>query len=503
MILDKYGKPVILDRAAQQIRAWDAGQVGRRLRAVPTSTRSINTLIRTYGSTVLARSRYLTANNSYAAMARDAYVGAMVGTGIVPSPLLDDADLKKTVQQVWMDWTDEADADWLTDFYGLQSICAHEMFEAGEVFVRIRQRLPQDGLLVPMQLQVLPAEMLDTKHNLQLDNGQRIECGIQFDAIGRRIAYHFWRVQPGTDQIFGAQASQRTVVPADEVLHLYRPIRAGQIRGIPHTLSAMVRLAGLDAYDDAELERKRIAALFGAFIIRPSLEEEDHPLGTALDLVTPRGETQPSPALEPGITVDLGPGEDIKFAEPADVGGSYEPFQLRQLQAISAGMGVPYADMTGDLRQANYGSMRAGMVAFRRRIEQIQHSVMVYQLCRPIYNRWWTEAVLAGALPVTPAAFAADQRTFRRVEWIPPHWDWIDPLKDLEAEEIAVANHFKPRSAVIKAMGNDPEVVDEQIKQDREREAALGTAPAVPRGSTQPLPPESQPTPAPAQQEGT
>jgi lambda family phage portal protein len=459
LILDQHGQPA--RRVKGRPRAalgggWDAGSIGRRLNAVPTAARAINTLIRSYGQAVLARSRYLAANNPYGASAREAYVSAMVGQGVVPAPQLDDAKLKETVNEVWADWTDEADADWLTDFYGLQAIIAGELFEAGEVFVRFRPRQPQDGLTVPLQLQVLPAEMLDVHWNLALDNGARIECGIEFDAIGRRRAYHFWSVFPGTDVYFGKPAYLRVQVPADQVLHIYRPIRAGQVRGIPHTLSMISTLALLDLYDDAELERKRIAALFAAFITRPDRADEDHPLGMPDEITTPSGDIQPSPALEPGVTVDLAPGEDIKFSTPADVGGSYEPFQYRCLLRAAAGAGIPYSDMTGDLRRTSFGSIRAGLIAHRRRIETLQQSIIVYQLCQRVYRRWWTEAVLAGALPVTPAEFAANQRMYQRADWIPPRWDWIDPLKDLEAEQLAVQNGFKSRTEVIKGNGRDP-----------------------------------------------
>ena len=61
-------------------------------------------------------------------------------------------------------------------------------------------------------------------------------------------------------------------------------------------------------------------------------------------------------------------------------------------------MGVPYTNVTGDLRQANYSSLREGKLEFRRRIEQFQHGTLVFQLCRPVWRRWLRDAVLAGAL---------------------------------------------------------------------------------------------------------
>src|SRR3972149_4830094 len=109
-----------------------AGGGGRSPRAIPSSNIAINTQIRAYGRTALARSRHLCINNAYATAAKAAYVSALVGTGIVPSSLGEDGGLKGALPSPSTDWTDEADADWLTDFYGLQAIIAGEMFEAGE-----------------------------------------------------------------------------------------------------------------------------------------------------------------------------------------------------------------------------------------------------------------------------------------------------------------------------------------------------------------------------------
>lgn len=460
-------------RRASHAVGFDAGKQGRRLRAIHSTSLAINTQIRMYGKTVLRRSRYLAANNPYASSAKDAYMSALVGCGIKPSSLVTDKTLRKAIQLLWKDWTDEADADGLTDYYGLQGIIAAEMFEAGECFVRLRTRFESDGLSVPLQMQLLPAEMLPTEHNEALSGGRRIECGIEFDAIGRRAAYWFLRQHPG--EAFGPTATnalEKVRVPAEEVLHLFKPIRAGQIRGLPHTLAGMVTLAMLDLYDDAELERKRIAALFGAFITRPRGEDdEEHPLsGAASDSDDPASDF----SLEPGAVIDLADGQDVKFAEPADVGTTYEAFQYRNLLRAAAGFGTTYADMTGDLKQTSYGSIRAGLVSFRRKIEQQQHSVMVFQLCRAVWNKWLDLAVLYGKLPIAAAAYTKTPRDFRAVKHIPPKWEWVDPLKDRQAEKLAVDSGFKPRSDVIEAEGFDPEEVDERIAADQERATRLG-----------------------------
>jgi len=459
---------------SRSARGFEAGRDGRRLRAIPSSNIAINTQIRAYGRTALARSRHLCINNAYATAAKAAYVSALVGTGIVPSSLVEDEVLKAAITSTFNDWTDEADADGLTDFYGLQAIIAGEMFEAGECFVRMRPRKKEDGLIVPLQLQLLPSEMLPLDRNEALNDGARIECGIEFSPIGKRVAYHFWRRHPGELSVFNSINSLDTVrVPAEEVLHLYKPFRAGQVRGVPHTLAGITISAMMDLYDDAELERKRTAALFGGFVTRPKVDDQDHPLGKPDD-DSGRSTANDQFGLEPGAMVDLEPGEDIKFSAPADVGNSYEAFQYRNLLRSAAGYGVTYSDMTGDLRQATYGSLRGGMIQFRRKIEMDQHGLMVYQFCRPITQRFLDLAVLGGILPLKVADYVAKRVEYSRTKYIPPRWEWIDPLKDRQAEKLAVDEGFKSVDDVIEAEGYDPLEVDKRIAAAQERRSRLG-----------------------------
>ena len=245
----------------------------RRLRGWNPPLENINALVAAGGPRLLARARELVVTNGYAANGCEAFAANLVGDGIKPSSLIEDAGLRERVQRLWLAWTDEADADGLTDFYGLQAMVAREMFVAGECFVRLRPRRAEDGLLVPMQLQLLQSEMLPFEKTELLPSGNRIRCGIEFDGIGRRVAYHFRRRHPGdsTDQRVAVPDTVR--VPAEDVLHIYRPIDAGQIRGLPHVAPAMVRLFLLDQYDDAELDRKKTAAMFAGSITKTAPEE--------------------------------------------------------------------------------------------------------------------------------------------------------------------------------------------------------------------------------------
>jgi phage terminase large subunit GpA-like protein len=128
-------------------------------------------------------------------------------------------------------------------------------------------------------------------------------------------AVYAWARQVGFAQVAPVKGVA-VRVPAEEVLHIYRPIDAGQIRGLPHVAPAMVRLFLLDQYDDAELDRKKkTAAMFAGFITKTAPEDPMMGEGAA-DL-----DGASIASLEPGTMQVLLPGEDVRFSSPADVGG--------------------------------------------------------------------------------------------------------------------------------------------------------------------------------------
>ncbi len=114
------------------------------------------------------------------------------------------------------------------------------------------------------------------------------------------------------------------------------------------------------------------------------------------------------------------------------------------------------------------------LIEFRRRCTMLQHQVLVYQLCRPVWQRWLELAVLAGSLPISIGDFQKNRRAYLAAKWIPQGWDWADPLKDQQAEQLAVRNGFKSRSEVVSELGYDAEEIDAEIAADNERADSLG-----------------------------
>lgn len=454
-------------RVGAFIGGFEAGMGNRRLRSFQPSRAHLNTLIAAAGSDITARARHLIRNNGYAANAIESWAGNVVGAGIKPSSLIGDADLKAAVQKLWLAWTDESDAEGFTDFYGQQRRAAREVFIAGEVFFRFRPRRPEDGLTVPLQLQMLPSEMLPLTRAEVLPSGNILRQGIEFDRIGRRVAYHFLRRHPG-DVTDPGLVGETVRVPASEIVHIVDPVDAGQLRGVSRFAPAIVKLFLLDQYDDAELDRKKVAAMYALFVTTPAP-------GEPFDMAEETGaDGERTMDVQPGQVVMLEPGEEIQTSAPADVGGSYEAFQYRTLLQISAALGVPYAYLGNDMLKANYSNSRLALLEFRRRVEAWQHSVMVYQLCRRVWQRWMDVAVISGALDIPD--YEARRTDHLACSWLPPRWEWVDPLKDARAEIEQIEAGLKSRSQAIAERGFDAEQVDAEIAADKAREHSLGLA---------------------------
>ena len=123
------------------------------------------------------------------------------------------------------------------------------------------------------------------------------------------------------------------------------------------------------------------------------------------------------------------------------------PAEYRTLLQVSAALGIPYAYLSNDMIKANYSNARLALLEFRRRTEAYQHAVIVWQLCRRVWTRWMNTAVLTGALTIPD--YQAKRRACLACAWLPPKWDWVDPLKDAKAEIEQIAAGLKSRTQAL------------------------------------------------------
>ena len=450
---------------ASMTTAYEGGSAtGSRSRSWNPSGAGPNSAATSNLNTIRRRARDAIRNDPWAKTSVTRWVSNVVGTGIQPYPRHPDKGVRAALKELWADWVPDADADGRLDFYGLQALAVRSMFSDGEALGRLRARRPEDDLAVPLQFQAIEADLLPTEDYRALPGGNEVVNGVEFDALGRRVAYHLWNRHPAEMQGRGLREQRR--VPAVQVVHAYQVLRPGQVRGVSELATVLLRLRTLDNFDDAVAFRQAVANLFAGFITRKSEVDAPDPTNqlTGEDEVYDYDGT-PIAGIEPGSLNVLGDGEDVTFATPPGAPDNYSEFMRQQLMAAFASVGIPYELATGDLRGISDRTLRVMVNEFHRLVEQFQWTVFIHQWCRPIWNAWIDAITLAGLMPVR----YLERRQWRRVLWVPEGWPYFNPVQDVKANTDAVRAGFTSRSAIILAQGEDPEEVAAQMRADNEQ----------------------------------
>jgi len=455
---------------------YDAAAGGRRAVGWRVSSAGPNAVLSANLQTLRNRSRDAVRQNARADAAVSAIASNVVGTGIVPVFDTGDEGLNRELGELFLAWTDEADADGGLDFYGQQALAVRGMAEGGEVFGRLRRRRAGDLATVPLQVQLLEPEYVP--HDaFSASRADQVQQGIRFDALGRRTAYLMYRQHPFDWSARNGLADLTPMeVPAGEVLHLRDMRRPGQLRGEPWATRALIRLRDLDQYDDAQLVRQKLATMLAGFIRRKSGATE--PVLGGEGAADPQGVALAP--LEPAMMQYLDVDEEITFTDPPKVDG-YADFVRQQVRGIAVSMGVLYEQVSADYSQVNDRMWRASVQEFRRRCEMWQHHVVVFQWCRPVMRAWLQQALLAGIVKLPRQV---PEMALHRVRWAPQRWPYIHPVQDVQSDILLRNAGFESSSSIIARRGERRTQVYQEIADEEGQEAELAlTFPA--RGKQQ------------------
>jgi lambda family phage portal protein len=400
--------------------------------------------------------------NPHAVAGVAAIVTSTIGYGARPASQHSDPATRAAIGTAWNTWAGKADADGVLPIEGLQAQLVQSMVEYGDGVARLIDT--PDGL----RIQALPPDLLDLADTRELGGGARIIAGVELDSSGRRVAYH---IRPSNPAAAWDTYAPAVRVPAEDVVHLYKPLSPGMVRGMSWLTPVLELLNEHDQYSDAALTAAKTQALLCGFII-----DQNSPIGAPVFDGTQTGGTL-DVSLEPGVMRTLGPGQDVRFSNPAAMQQGAE-FARSQLRAIAAGLGVPEHLLTGDVSQANYSSLRAATAAFKQRIEAIQYGIVAHQLLRPVYRRFVLSLVLRGEIDAP--GFEENPEPYLSAEWHFPPMPGIDPSKDADATSAMLAAGLMSRRMAVAQQGLSIEDLDREIAADRAREAALGLAFGVP-----------------------
>lgn len=455
-------------------RSFEAAGRGRRNDGWRATGSDANSELAPALARMRNRAREQRRNNPYAESGIAAIADYVVGHGIVPRPMGRTRTINKRLGQLWKDWGESlaCDADGMNNFYGIQHLAMETIAEAGEVLLRRRRRYSSDGLPVPLQIQVLEPDYLDELKDGDLQGGGKIIQGVEFDALGRRVAFWLFPQHPGASGYWKGLVSQR--VPAEDVLHIFLGKRPGQARGYTWLAPVIQRMKNLDEMDDALIEQAKVAACFAAFV---SSDDNGAPApGKASPLID---------RVEPGIIERLGPNESVTFGSPPTFSG-YQPYSWQGLHAVSAGLGVPYEILTQDLKGVSFISGRLGWLRFYKRVDVWQWRMLIPLLCEGVW-KWFLEAqaLMPGGV-MEPV----------RAEWVPPRKTVVDPKAEQAATKESIRNGQMTWSDSVREQGiTDPQAHAEAIAADNKmlddlglvldcdprKVAAAGSAPAQPQ----------------------
>jgi hypothetical protein len=255
-----------------------------------------------------ARARALVQNNGYAAGFVDECVSNIVGPqgiqlcaqnrrldGELHTPTND------AIEAAWQQWAEAAEyvsADGRTAWVEMQGLIVRTIVVDGEAFYRERRGDSDNPFGYSIEL--IDPDLVDEHYTVrQAPNGNEIRMGVELDARGRAVAYHVWNRHPSEG------GTIRVRVPATEMRHVFRPLRPGQVRGVPWFAPVLQTHAFLAMYEEAEVTAARwSAAKLGMWIPGPDAD------------VDPNAPKQVPLDAPPGSIVE-GPRLHVRHVRPA------------------------------------------------------------------------------------------------------------------------------------------------------------------------------------------
>jgi len=423
--------------------------------------------------TLRTRSREQYRNNDYAKRFITLCKANIVGhQGIVIQAQIKDLDGKldklanDAIEQSWRDWSRVCDAGGRLSLTEMCKLIVATVAIDGECLVR-RVLDQKHGYT----LKLIDPELLDIKYNDSLSNGNVIRMGIESDANGRAVAYYLLK-QIATLSPSNYQRGKHLRVPAEEINHLFLSEMVDQERGVPWMASALERMKNLHGYEQAAVINARIGASKMGFF-----QTKDGGIEDLADDETLDGEFIQD--AEPGAFEVIPEGWELNSFNPDYPHQQFGEFIKATLRGVASGLGVAYNGLANDLEGVNFSSIRSGVQDEREQWKTLQ-TWLIESFMRPLYEDWLRHHLSLGAITVpskqgvAKALPAARFDKFKQAHFQGRRWQWVDPLKDMKANEAAVQLRLKSRGEIIREMGRDPDEVWQEIQREEEQLKAMG-----------------------------
>lgn len=468
-------------QAAKRSAGFSAADYSRITASMASETDHIMRILRYQGKTLRARSRQVCMNTAYGAK----WVHMCESNICGPAPFRLQAKIKYAsgkydtganarIESEWDQWGKPQ----FFDFEGRLSrslflqLCAKTWAQDGEILIRIFEGTQAGPWGI--QLQLIDVDRLDNDYNTELANGNVIVAGVELDPKGRSVAYHLLKRKPRDWQTGYSREYVR--IPAEQMLHLFRPLYAEQVRGVPPMYAALLKLHQNGAFEEAAIIAARVGASKMGFY--QAVNGGDFvPEGSEVDA---NGNFIQS--AEPGEFGIVPKGYEFQDWSPNYPDAQVGPFIKAILRGAAAAVNLNYTSFAGDREATNYSSARADLLEDRDYWMVLQ-AWLVELLMQPLYERWLGNALLRRRLPFSIDRFDK----YLDVYFQAKRWAWVDPLKDIKANADAVALGVKTRTQIAAEQERDLEDVFNELAREeamaKERGLILSN-PAAPQGVT-------------------
>lgn len=466
-------------------RSYAAARVDRLTEGWVTVSGSANNAIHGSIDALRARSRQLVNDNDYAKRFLQLVATNVAGphgftyqARVYLDTRAPDTIANDALESAWQRWA----ARGVCDVAGRMSLrdISHLLVKAaardGEFLVRV-VRGSAAGNPFGLALQVLDVDRIETTANRSASSGvNAIRMGIELNEWGRCVAVHLKSRHPG--DTYGSLRLDDTAgtirVPADELIHGFIADRPEQVRGVPWMHAAMTRLNNLGGYEEAAIIASRVGASKMGFFT--SDEGNALPLSDGTDQAT----QAPVTDAEPGTFEMLPSGTSFTPFNPDYPSAMFGDFVKANLRGIASGLGVSYHNLSNDLEGVSFSSIRSGTLEERDNWTVIQQW-FIEAFLEPVFAEWLRNALAFGQV-VLPSG---NSLPLSRMDRFAPHifrgrrWEWVDPLRDIQADIAAIEAGLKAPQEVAAKMGTDLEDTLVMIAEAQRLRASLGLPPSA------------------------
>lgn len=449
-------------RVSHRQRTLSAAKFDRLSADLSTTVVGINRRVLTNQRAIRARSRTLFFENGYYKKFINLLKVNVAGpNGIVYQSQVtnnqgQDQVTNSRIEKYLKNWgkRENCDVAGRLSFASIQQLFIATVAMDGEFLAR--EIVGTDAGKFGYQLQLLDAEMLDINHNRKLNNGNNIVMGVEFNSVGKRVAYWlltYSLVKP--DYIF--EGNRYIRVPADEIIHEFISEAPNQVRGMPWGSAAIRRLHDLAGFDNAALTNARCGAAKMAVWERiPDYEGPVADFGDEDD-----AEEDYIEDFEPGTTGFAPDGYKANVIDTRFPDTAIGAFDKHLLQGAAVGLFTSYPSLSGNLEGVNFSSIRQGILEDRDYWTLLQNW-MSEVFCERVKTKALTYGILTNEINLSFAKFDL----LNEGRWQGRRWQWVQPLQDVKAKMMEIEGKIASRSSAIRESGRDPEEVAAEIKTD-------------------------------------